>query len=348
MKCMHVLFAVILLLALTPRYVLARHQEINTPMVCDVQSSQRVIEPLRVAGSSQVTDDNTISVKTISDDSIADGVLPQVVVTANDEQELPTSIGHFASKMDTPIIETPQSISIITKTQLEDQRPQSISKAVQYTAGAFSGLAGASSRYDYIALRGFTDSSVDNVLLDGLHMLSDQGSYSSMQVDPFFIERIDVIRGPSSVLYGRASPGGLVALVMMKPQFHAHRKIQLTLGSRNNLEGGIDITGPIDKNNVSAFRLMALGRIGHSQVDYVQEQRQAIAPSFAFNISRDTHLLLGAYLQKDPEGGYHSGIPADASINVNHNGRHISRHFFDGDPSVEKYKRTQRFLSYQL
>lgn len=282
--------------------------------------------------------------------------LPLVTVTAGAEQETAASPGDgylarrsaAGSKTDTPIIETPQSISVVTKQQLEDQKPRSVPEALNYSPGVFTGLVGSSNRYDYVALRGFKDSSVDSTLLDGLRMLSDQGSYTSMQVDPYFLQRIDVVRGPASVLYGRASPGGLVALTSMTPQYQPYREVQLTTGNRNRREAAVDLSGPIDKEGVMAFRLTALSRSLDSQFSTVKEERQALAASLAINPSKDTKLLLQAYLQDDPEGSYHSGVPADASLNAGHNGRLISRYFFDGDPSVEKYQRKQRFLGYQF
>lgn len=65
---------------------------------------------------------------------------------------------------------------------------------------------GATHRYDYVAMRGFNDGSVDNIYVDGLKSMGDNGTYSTMQVDPYFLERIDILKGPSSVLYGRSSP----------------------------------------------------------------------------------------------------------------------------------------------
>ncbi|HEX5737384.1 MAG TPA: TonB-dependent siderophore receptor, partial [Hydrogenophaga sp.] len=282
--------------------------------------------------------------------------LPTVTVTAGAAQETATSagVGYVArrsasgSKTDTPIIETPQSISVVTKQQLEDQKPRSIPEALNYSPGVFTGLVGSSNRYDYVALRGFKDSSVDSTLLDGLRMLSDQGSYSSMQVDPYFLERIDVVRGPASVLHGRASPGGLVALTSATPLYQPYRRVQLTTGNRNRQEGAVDLSGPLDEDGVMALRVSGLVRSLDSQFNTVQEKRQALAASLEINPSDATRVLLQAYLQDDPEGSYHSGVPADASLNASHNGRLISRHFFDGDPSVEKYQRKQRFLGYQL
>ncbi|WP_316668033.1 TonB-dependent siderophore receptor [Ralstonia psammae] len=251
------------------------------------------------------------------------------------------------TKTDTPIIETPQSISVVTQQQLDDQKPRGISEALNYTSGAFTALVGASNRYDYVALRGFNDSSVDNTLLDGLRLMSDQGSYSSFQVDPYFLQRIDVLKGPGSILYGRASPGGVVALTSKKPLFQPYHEVELTVGNRNRLEGAFDISGPVDQNGVMAFRVTGLARGMDTQFDHVREQRFAIAPSLAINFTPDTHLLLQAYLQQDPEGGYHSGVPAEGSI-FPRNGRYISRYFFDGDPTVEKYRRTERMVGYQF
>ncbi|QPF72396.1 TonB-dependent siderophore receptor [Roseateles sp. DAIF2] len=252
------------------------------------------------------------------------------------------------TKTDTPLLETPQAISVLTRQQLEDQKPRSIPEALNYSPGTFTGLVGSSNRYDYVALRGFKDSSVDSVLLDGMRMLSDQGSYTSMQVDPYVLERIDVVRGPASVLYGRASPGGLVVLSSQRPQFQPERELQLTLGNRQRVEGALNLAGPIDGQGVAAYRLVAMARKLDSQFQGVREERVALAPSVGLNLSSNTYLLLQAYLQRDPQGSYHSGVPADASLTSTRNGATISRHFFDGDPSVEQYRRTQRFVGYQL
>lgn len=280
--------------------------------------------------------------------------LPTVTVRASVETATSPGVGYIArrsasgTKTDTPIIETPQSVSVVTKQQLEDQKPRSIPEALNYSPGVFTGLVGSSNRYDYVALRGFKDSSVDSTQLDGLRMLSDQGSYTSMQVDPFFLERIDVVRGPASVLYGRASPGGLVALTSATPLYQPFRQVQLTTGSRHRQEGTIDLSGPVDKDGALAFRVAGLVRSLDSQFNTVKEQRQALAASLEAHPSDATRVLLQAYVQDDPEGSYHSGVPADASLNTSHNGRLISRYFFDGDPSVEKFRRQQRFLGYQL
>jgi iron complex outermembrane recepter protein len=314
------------------------------------QALDRVLSGSGLAAS---IDGNAVIVREVPAGA-GSAVLPVVRVSADTGSGGAQVLGYVAkrsasgTKSDTALIETPQSISVIGKQQLEDQKPRAIGEALNYTPGAFTGLAGSSNRYDYVALRGFKDSSVDSTLLDGLRMLSDQGSYSSMQVDPFFLERIDVVRGPASVLFGRASPGGVVALTSMTPQFQPHREIELTMGHHGRAEAGFNFAGPLDEQGLVAYRVMGLARDMDSQFQHVKEQRQAVAPSLAINLSSRTLLLLQGYFQHDPEGSYHSGVPADASVNASHNGSKISRNFFDGDPSVEKYQRTQRFLGYQL
>ncbi len=117
-----------------------------------------------------------------------------------------------ATKTSMPLVETSQTVSVVTRQQIEDQGSRSIAQAVRYTPGLMSTPYGATTRYDYVAMRGITDGSVDNLYLDGQKLLGDSGTYSSLQVDPYFVERIDILKGPSSVLYGRSLPGGLVAM----------------------------------------------------------------------------------------------------------------------------------------
>lgn len=92
-----------------------------------------------------------------------------------------------ATKLETPDIETPQSVSIVTREQFEEQGATSVRQAVSYTPGVYSNQIGASNRFDYMVLRGFSDGSTDNVYLDGLKMMGDTNSHSSLVVDPWFL-----------------------------------------------------------------------------------------------------------------------------------------------------------------
>ncbi|MDF5828674.1 TonB-dependent receptor [Pseudomonas aeruginosa] len=110
---------------------------------------------------------------------------------------------------------------------------------------------------------------------------------------------------------------------------------------------GFDFSGPLDEEKRIAYRLVGLGKGSDTQFDHVKEERYAIAPTLAIDFSDDTTLTLQGYLQHDPNGGYHGGVPADGTLS-HHNGRHISREFFDGEPSKDDFDRTQRMFGYQL
>ena len=251
-----------------------------------------------------------------------------------------------ATKTSMPLVETSQTVSVVTRQQIEDQGSRSIAQAVRYTPGLMSTPYGATTRYDYVAMRGITDGSVDNLYLDGQKLLGDSGTYSTLQVDPYFIERIDILKGPSSVLYGRSLPGGLVAMTSKKPQKEASRQLQFSYGSHDYKQAAFDFTGPLDDERI-AYRLVGVAKDADNQVDGIEEQRYAVMPSVSIDFTDDTRLTLLAMLQRDPESGYHGGLPADGTV-TSHNGQRISRSFFEGDRDYEKFERDQQMIGYQL
>ncbi|HAC69398.1 MAG TPA: TonB-dependent siderophore receptor, partial [Pseudomonas sp.] len=234
---------------------------------------------------------------------------------------------NVATKTSKGLLETSQSVSVVTREQIDEQGAKTVQQAMRYTPGIFTGQIGASNRYDYVVMRGFADNSVDNVFLDGLKTMGDSGTFSSLQVDPYFLERIDVVKGPASVLYGRSLPGGLVALTSKKPLYQPYHQVQAMLGNLGQRGAGFDFGGPLDEEGRIAYRLVGLAQHSDTQFNHVEEERYALAPSLAIDLSDDTTLTLQAYLQKDPDGGYHSGVPAEGSL-YRRNGRYISNHFF--------------------
>lgn len=163
----------------------------------------------------------------------------------------------------------------------------------------YSNQIGASNRFDYIVLRGFSDGSLDNVYLDGLKMMGDTNSHSSLVVDPWFLEDIEVVRGPASVLYGRSSPGGIVALTSRKPSFDAGGEVKLFAGNNNQRGAAFDVTGALDDNDRVAARLSGMTRYADSQFGPLKEERYALMPSLTWRITDQTRLDLMAYLHRD-------------------------------------------------
>ena len=258
-----------------------------------------------------------------------------------------TVTGQAATKTETPFIETPQTVSVITSEQWQKRGAQSVQRAAAYTPGVSTNQVGASNRYDYLILRGFSDGSINNTYLDGLKLMGDGGAYSSMVIDPYFLERIEIVKGPASVLYGRTSPGGLVALTSKRPEFQDAGELRFSVGNNQQRSAAFDFTGPLDDEHRAAYRIVGLASAADTQFGPVEEERYAIAPSLTMDLTDATSLTLYAYLQKDPEGGYHSGVPYEGSVE-SHNGHKIDNGFFDGEDDYDKFERYQRMFGYNI
>lgn len=267
--------------------------------------------------------------------------------TKNDTVVVTSQMQSGATKLATPDIETPQSVSIVTREQFEEQGATSVRQAVSYTPGVYSNQIGASNCFDYIVLRGFSDGSLDNVYLDGLKMMGDTNSHSSLVVDPWFLDNIEVVRGPASVLYGRSSPGGIVALTSRKPSFDAGGEVKLFAGNNNQRGAAFDVTGALDDNDRVAARLSGMTRYADSQFGPLKEERYALMPSLTWRITDQTRLDLMAYLHRDPEGGSHSGLPYDGTV-VPHYGQKISNTFYEGEDDYDKYDRRENMVGYNI
>lgn len=267
---------------------------------------------------------------------LAAEILDTLTVTAN-----------AATKTSTLFIETPQAISVVKRNNWETRAAESVQRAADYTPGVFTNQIGASNRYDYLVLRGFADGSINNTFLDGLNVMSDGGSFSSLVIDPWFLDSVEIVKGPTSVLYGRASPGGLVSQTSRRPEFAPSGELRLRLGNNAQRSAAFDLTGPVDADHRLAFRLTGLARAADTQFGPVKEERYAITPQLTWVISDATNLTLHAYLQHEPEGGYHSGLPYEGTV-THHAGQRISNNFFEGEKAFEAFKRDQIMLGYEL
>lgn len=280
----------------------------------------------------------------IAEDTLVVTAQPQESATSPTQGYLATR-SSGASKTDQPLITTPQSISVVTRQQMEDQGATDLNQALNYTPGVFTNFGGAATRYDTISLRGFHGGDVDNTFLDGLRVMSDGGSFNILQVDPWFLDRIDIIKGPSSALYGQTVPGGLVNMVSKRPQFAEEGHFRLSTGTNATNSAAFDYTNAI--NDQWAFRLTGITRNSDTQYDHTREEKYAISPQLMWQPNDDTSLILRAYLQKDPSGGYHGSVPAEGTL-YSHNGRKLSDSFYEGDSALDQFKRHEQIYSYDF
>jgi iron complex outermembrane receptor protein len=248
----------------------------------------------------------------------------------------------IGTKTDTPILETPQSISVVTRDQIVAQNPQTVAQALRYTAGIEAESRAAFTGFDFVYGRGF----VLDRYLDGMKLQGADG-YITPNIDIYNLERIEVLRGPSSVLYGQASPAGLVNFVSKRPTAEPLHEIMLQAGNYDNFEAAFDFGGPVDRDAHWLYRLTGIGHTTHMPVDFNKSQRLAIAPSVTWTPDVDTTLTVLTDFQYDPHVGLYNFVPADGSVRRNPNGR-ISRSLFSGDPDYNRLTRMQYSLGYQF
>ncbi|MFQ3786995.1 TonB-dependent siderophore receptor [Halomonas sp. A29] len=288
-----------------------------------------------------------LAISLVSSLVVANAQAQQTQPARADALETLTVTGQAATKTETPFNETPQATSSIERDTWEARGARTVQRALDYSPGVFTNQVGASNRFDYLVLRGFSDGSLSNAFLDGLKLMGDTNSHSSLTVDPWFLDSIEVVRGPASVLYGQASPGGVVALTSKRPQFQQGGELRLTAGNNAQRSAAFDVTGPLGEQQRVAYRIVGLASAADTQFGPAEEERYAIAPSLTWDVSDATSLTLKAYLQQDPEGGYHAGLPYEGTV-VDRNGRRISNGFFEGEDEYDRYQRTQRMLGYEL
>ena len=245
------------------------------------------------------------------------------------------------AKTDTPIDEIPQSISVISADRIRAQQAQSLPEALRYTTGVLAQPWGVDQRYDQFSLRGFEVTST-GLYLDGMRL--ENVGMSGWQYDPYGLERIEVLRGPASVLYGQSPPGGLVNMVVKRPPSEPLHEVEAQYGSFDRKQLSFDLGGPVDEAGVWSYRLTALGRDSDMEIKHARDDRIFVAPALTWRPTSDTTLTLHASYQRDWNSSYGT-LPALGTRYANPNGK-ISREFFIGDPNFDKLEQTQYTLGY--
>jgi len=121
-----------------------------------------------------------------------------------------------ATKTNTPLIETPQSVSVVTREQLNDRNVQDLAQAIAYTPGVSSSVFGFDPRYDAFYIRGFS-ATYNGIFRDGLRL--NAVGLTIPRSEPYGLEAVTILRGPASGLYGLGSPGGIVDQTPKRPDF---------------------------------------------------------------------------------------------------------------------------------
>lgn len=190
-----------------------------------------------------------------------------------------------ATKTDTNLNDLPQSVRVLTGDLLADAGITTLAGALDLASG-ISRQSNLGGLWDSYAMRGFTGDPNfgSDFMVNGF---SSSRGYNGLR-DGANTESIEILKGPSSALYGRGEPGGTVNIVTKKPRFTPAYMAESSVGSHNTSRSAVDLTGPLSDN--IAYRLNAAYEKGDSFRDYVDSERMLLAPSFIWLIGDATTL----------------------------------------------------------
>ncbi|WP_313326926.1 TonB-dependent siderophore receptor [Pseudomonas qingdaonensis] len=244
------------------------------------------------------------------------------------------------TKTDTPIVEAPRSMSVITREQLDQRQVLNLNDALRYTAGVQSSGYGSDSRADWLRVRGFDPTQ----FLDGLPL--PKGSFANPKVEPWNLERITVLRGPASSVYGQTPPGGMLDMLSRRPQAESAHQIEAQVGSNEHRQINFDSTGKIDDAGQFLYRVSGVVRDSNAPVDHIPDKRYNLAPSLTWNVDDDTSLTFIAQFTRDDTGITGQFLPLQGTRLASPAGAKISHHNNLGEPGWDFYDRTYYALGY--
>lgn len=243
------------------------------------------------------------------------------------------------TKTDTALVEAPRSISVATRQQMEDRGVQNLDDAVRYMPGIVASSYGSDTRADWLLVRGFEPTQ----FLDGLPL--PKGVYANPKQETWNLERLALLRGPASSVYGQTPPGGLLDMVSRRPSAESSHEIQLQYGSDNHRQISFASTGKIDDEGRFLYGLSGVLRDSGTQVDHIDNKRYNIAPSLTWNIDPDTKFTLLTQFTRDDTGITSQFLPVQGT-KIHSPLGNISHHKNLGDPDWEYYDRTYYALGY--
>ncbi|WP_323159825.1 TonB-dependent siderophore receptor [Pseudomonas fluorescens] len=281
--------------------------------------------------------------------AVPDGVLAlpetSVISVENTETAWGPVEGYTATrtaagtKTDTALVEAPRSISVATRQQMDDRSVHSLDDAVRYMPGITASSYGSDTRADWLRVRGFEPTQ----FLDGLPL--PKGVYANPKQETWNLDRLALLRGPASSVYGQTPPGGLLDMVSRRPSDVQSSGIQLQYGSDNHRQINFASTGKIDEAGQFLYGLSGVVRDSGTQVDHVDNKRYNIAPSLTWNIDDDTKFTLLTQFTRDDTGITSQFLPVQGTKIDMPFGK-VSHHKNLGDPDWEYYDRTYYALGY--
>jgi len=249
------------------------------------------------------------------------------------------------TKTATPLRKTPQTISVVTRDQMNDQQPASVADALGYSSGVVTSYRGNSNRNDEVISRGFRYAPK---LLDGLHYGLSSENGGAGQLDPWLLERVEMVHGPAGVLYGQVSPGGLLMMTSKRPTAESIHEVKLSTGNRHYGEAAFDFGGKLNDDNTLFYRLNGIANTKSEFVKNSKQQRMAIAPAITWLPNEDTSFTLLTSYQNDPKAGSRNFLPRSGTLYATPEGFTVPYDLNVSDSDFTKSKREQTSIGYSL
>ncbi|MDX7988480.1 TonB-dependent siderophore receptor [Xenorhabdus sp. 12] len=290
-------------------------------------SSALLLSPYATADNKTTSDSEDVIIVTSSNNT---GSAPKHFV------ETESTAG---TKSSTPLIKTPQTISVINRNQMEEQGVTTVADSLNYSSGVITNYRGSSNRHDEVITRGFRYAPK---FLDGL-------SYSTGttgQIDPWLLDRVELVHGPASVLYGQTSPGGLINMTSKKPTVQPIHTIQMKGGSQSLGSFAFDFGGALSDDNAVLYRLNGILSTKKQFVKGNKNERIAIAPALTWTPNNTTTFTLLTSYQNDPKAGYRNFYPRYGTVTPVKGAGYMPYNMNLSDPSFDSSRREQMSVGY--
>ncbi len=261
-----------------------------------------------------------------------------VVTGERDSYRVPNA--STATRTDTPLRDIPQSIQVIPQEVLRDQNVTRQEEALRNIPGVVTGTPPYFERSFYRIRGFFIPNSAGNNLINGI-----PDFVGGLSTGFSNVERVEVLKGPASVLFGQGSPGGTINFVTKQPLSEPFYEINATIGNYDFYQGGIDLSGPLDNRGNVLYRLNTSYRNAGSSIDLIKNRNFQIAPVLSWAISDRTKLTLeGDYVNDSVPPP--TGVPALGSVLFNPDGK-ISRNRNYNESNASQQANTAR-VGYRL
>lgn len=248
----------------------------------------------------------------------------QVVVTGEADEGYNPSSASTATRTDTPLRDIPQSIQVIPQQILEDQQVTRLDDALRNAPGVVRGdVSPRVSGFEATLIRGFAAT----YLINGL----EENTSNTPIFEPATLERLEVLRGPASVLYGQGSTGGIVNLVTKQPLSEPYYSLAAAVGSFDFYRGSLDLSGPLNNSGTVLYRFNTAAQTTESFIDFFDSQRYVLAPVLSWQINDNTSVTFEAEYAQITEP-FEQGVPAVGTVLPNPNGD-IPRNRYISEPS---------------